>query len=60
MRRVGGGTGKASGSATNARGRAKAGMDNYSSPQNLGENIHVKILTISVFMLHGHFLQKMG
>ena len=38
VRRVGGGTGKASGSATNARGRVKVEMDNCSSPQNLGEN----------------------
>ena len=35
-RQVGGGTGKASGSATNATERGKAGIDNYSSPQNLG------------------------
>ena len=38
-----GGTGKASGSEMNAREREKA---DYSSPQNLGEKIHVKIVTI--------------
>ena len=41
-------TGKASASATNARGRAKAGMDNCWSPQNLGDNICVKIVSIPV------------
>ena len=45
VRQVGGGTGKASVNATNARERAKAGTDNYSSPQNLG-NSHVKILVM--------------
>ena len=40
--RVGAGeTGKASASAMNARERAKAGMDNYSSPQNLGGEYRV-------------------
>ena len=45
VRQVEGGTGKASASATNARERAKAGTDNYSSPQNLG-NSNVKILVM--------------
>ena len=45
VRQVGGGTGKALVNATNARERAKAGTDNYSSPQNLGDS-HVKILII--------------
>ena len=45
VRQVEGGTGKASVNATNARERAKAGTDNYSSPQNLG-NSHVKILVM--------------
>ena len=45
VRQVEGGTGKALVNATNARERAKAGTDNYSSPQNLG-NSHVKILVI--------------
>ena len=43
VRQVEGGTGKASVNATSARERAKAGTDNYSSPQNLGD-IDVKIL----------------
>ena len=45
VRQVEGGTGKASVNATNARERARAGTDNYSSPQNLG-NSHVKILVM--------------
>ena len=39
MRRVEGGTGTASASATNARGTARAGTDNCLSPRNLDKKL---------------------
>ena len=41
-----GGTVKVLESEMGAMGRGRAGMDNYSSPQNLGGNSYVKIVTM--------------